>query len=236
MKVVNEVMRLSSKRNIKEIYRHESEIYDKTREIFESGRFAFKERKLMSEFIRKNSSILFLACGTGRHLKFVTDVLRSDVVGVDISVNMLQIAKTKRKVQFVAADVENLPFRPGSFDGAACSRAFYLFKNKPKTLVEARNVLKEGGELLVTSVFKDLALTRLGITLGLFGDDPKEYPYTSKQLCEMFIDAGLRNVERRCVVSFTGDPKYVPSWILRAIDCIEDKMQGGRWVMAIGKK
>ena len=228
---------MNLKKQTKETYEQEAKIYDETRAIFEKGRFANRERKMLSDFLEGKSLILFLACGTGRHFKFIVDELGSEVIGLDISVNMLKIAKKKhQKVQLIVADVENLPFRHDKFDAVVCSRALYLFDNKFRVLQEAYNVLKRGKKLIISTVFKDLLLTRLGIRIGVFNRDPLQYPYTSRQLAEMFRKAEFKNLQRRCIVSFTGDASYLRSPILRIIDMIEDRLQGGRWAMVIGEK
>jgi ubiquinone/menaquinone biosynthesis C-methylase UbiE len=149
---------------------------------------------------------------------------------------MLKIAKKKQNVHLIAADVENLPFRQNVFDAAVCSRALYLFDNKFKVLQEAYAVLKRGGKLIVSSIFKDLLLTRFAIRIGLLNSDPLQHPYRSKQLAEMFRKANFRNVRRRCIVLLTGDLSFLPLPILRILDMTEDRLQGGRWSIIVGEK
>lgn len=227
---------MNLKKQTKETYEREAKIYDETREIFEKGRFAYRERKLLCEFLKKKSLVLFLACGTGRHFRFVVDQLGNEVIGVDISVNMLKIAKMKQNVHLIVAEVENLPFRQNTFDAVICSRAFYLFDNKFRVLQEAHNVLKRSKKLMISTIFMDLLLTRLGIRIGVLSGDPSQYPYTSEQLAEMFRKAHFKNIQQRCIVSFTGDASRIPSPILRIVNMIEDRLHGGRWGMVIGEK
>jgi len=227
---------MSSKKQIKETYELEAKVYDESRAIFEKGRFAHRERKLLSEYLRKKSLTLFLACGTGRHFEFLVNQLESEIVGLDVSVNMLKIAQKKQNAHFIVAEVENLPFRQNTFDAVVCSRAFYLFDNKFRVLQEVRTVLKGGKKLMISTVFIDLLLTRLGIRIGLLNRDPSQYPFTSEQLAEMFRKTHFKNIQRRCIVSFTGDTSHIPSPILRIVNLIEDKLRGGRWTMVIGEK
>jgi ubiquinone/menaquinone biosynthesis C-methylase UbiE len=127
--------KLALKKQIKETYEEEAKIYDETRAIFEKGRFAYRERKLLLGFLERKSLVLFLACGTGRHFEFVLNQLGSEIVGIDISVNMIKVAKNKaskvarakQNVHLIVADVENLPFRENIFDAVVCSRAFLSF-------------------------------------------------------------------------------------------------------------
>jgi hypothetical protein len=113
---------------------------------------------------------------------------------------------------------------------------FYLFDNKFRVLQEAHDVLKGGKNLLISSIFTDLLLTRMGIKIGVLGADPKQFPYTSKQLVDMFRKDGFEKIHRKCIVSFTGDFSFLPKPFLRVINGIEDRWQSGRWVMVIGKK
>jgi len=229
------------KRLIKDSYDKEAEIYDKTREWAEKGRFGKRERQIYSEFLRKGDLVLVLASGTGRHFKFLVNNMKCEVVGLDISLGMIRFSKKKHKdiqhsVQLIVADVEHLPFREKSFNAVLCSRALYLFLNKMRVLEETYRVLKEGGKFAVSSVFKDLLFTRLGIKLGFFEDDPKTYPYTSNDLAEMFRKASFKNIRRKCIVMLTGEPQYIPRFIYKLLNKLEDRLQGGRWAIVIGER
>jgi ubiquinone/menaquinone biosynthesis C-methylase UbiE len=139
---------MNLKIKIKENYEKEAESYNKTRAWFNYGRFAYRERKLYSELLRRKGRILFIACGTGRHIRFVINQLRCEVIAIDLAKNMIKIARRdlskseKERVTFIIADSEHLPFRENAFDGIVCSRAFYLFIDKFKVLREAYYVLK----------------------------------------------------------------------------------------------
>jgi len=231
----------NNKRLIKDFYDKEAKIYDKTREWYEKGRFGKRERKIYLEFIRKRSLILVLASGTGRHFNFLANNLKCEIVGIDISLEMTRLSKEKHKdiyhqVHLIVGDVKYLPFREKSFDVVLCSRALYLFLNKMRVLKETYRVLKEGGKVAMSSVFKDLLLTRLGIKLGVFEDDPKYFPYTSEDLVEMFRKASFKNIRRKCIVIFTGEPYYIPQFIYKLLNKLEDKLQGGRWTIIIGER
>jgi ubiquinone/menaquinone biosynthesis C-methylase UbiE len=234
--------KVNSKTEIKEAYEKEAEIYDKTRWWFQYGRFAYMERKLLSDLLRRKGRVLFVACGTGRHIRFAVNQLGCEVIGLDLAKNMIEIARRKlsktekERVHFLVADAEHLPFRENAFDGAVCSRAFYLFIDKFKALREAYYVLKSGGKLLLSSVFMDLFLTRLGIRVGVFSADPADFPYTSELCASMLKKAGFQKVHRRCITFLTGDLWFLPPPVLRIISLIESISRGGRWVMVIGEK
>ena len=88
---------------------------------------------------------LDVACGTG----FLTRHLRGDVVGLDQSEEMLEIARRQAPhATFVPGDALDLPFRDASFDRVFTSY-FYCHLEEPERvrfLAEARRV---AGELVV---------------------------------------------------------------------------------------
>jgi len=174
-------------------------------------------------------------------LIFLANNLKCEIVGIDISLEMIRLSKERHKdiqhqVHLIVGDVEYLPFREKSFNVVLCSRALYLFINKMRILEETYRVLKEGGKVAMSSVFKDLLLTRLGIKLGVFEDDPKSYPYTSEDLVEMFRKASFKNIRRKCIVIFTGEPYYIPQFFYKLLNKLENKFTAGRWAIVIAER
>ncbi len=71
--------------------------------------------KFIKRILSNNGLVLDLACGTGRHLISLSEDAY-DVVGLDISVKLLKIAKSRRgDIQVVRADMCSLPFKPNVF-------------------------------------------------------------------------------------------------------------------------
>jgi demethylmenaquinone methyltransferase/2-methoxy-6-polyprenyl-1,4-benzoquinol methylase len=85
---------------------------------------------------------LDVACGTG----FLTRHLRGEVVGLDASERMLDVARRQAPhVRFVHGDALSLPFEDGSFDRVFASY-FYCHLEEPdreRFLAEARRVARE---------------------------------------------------------------------------------------------
>lgn len=93
---------------------------------------------------RKGSKILDVATGTGK-LAFAFAKEGYEVVGIDISEAMLDIAKKKNKyrnVRFEVADATNLPFEANSFDISTVSFALH---DMPLSIRE--KVLREMGRI-----------------------------------------------------------------------------------------
>ena len=85
---------------------------------------------------------LDVACGTG----FLTRHLRGDVVGLDQSASMLELAREQApEAEFVQGDGLDLPFEDGAFDRLFTSY-FYCHLEQPERLrflAEARRVARE---------------------------------------------------------------------------------------------
>jgi ubiquinone/menaquinone biosynthesis C-methylase UbiE len=118
------------------------------------GRFADRDRPGWNDELEQLASVvanlapfrtLDVACGTG----FLTRHLKGDVVGVDQSEAMLEIARRQAPAaQFLAGDALALPFDNRSFDRLFTSY-FYCHleaKDREQFLREARRV---AGELVV---------------------------------------------------------------------------------------
>lgn len=93
--------------------------------------------------------VLDVACGTG---DMVLELLKqgADVTGVDLSEEMLAIAKRKVKSgKWKVADAEQLPFGDASFDAVTCAFGVRNFVHLEQGLNEMLRVLKPGGQLVV---------------------------------------------------------------------------------------
>jgi ubiquinone/menaquinone biosynthesis C-methylase UbiE len=95
---------------------------------------------------------LDIACGTG----FMTRHLRGDVVGLDQSESMLEVARAQAPdAEFVAGDALELPFEDGSFDRIFTSYFYCHLEEdeRRRFLAEARRVARE--LVVVASVRSD---------------------------------------------------------------------------------
>jgi len=97
--------------------------------------------------------ILDIGAGTG-FLSLILAEMGYDVVGVDISEEMLERAKKKAadqglkpKVEFKLDDAEALSFRSESFDAVVNRAVLWTLPNPKKALSEWKRVLKPGGKL-----------------------------------------------------------------------------------------
>ena len=100
--------------------------------------------------------IIDVGCGTGRYFSFFPDV--EVAIGVDISVEMLRLAKEDNPdVSFIVADITKLPFKDGVFDCVLSTRTLQHVVDQRTAVGElARLVAKEGR--LVPLFFNALTL------------------------------------------------------------------------------
>ncbi len=94
-------------------------------------------------------NVLDVACGTG---DMVQELQKRGclVTGVDLSEEMLTIAKSKAPTAtYMIADAEHLPFENDCFDAVTCAFGVRNFVHLEKGLGEMLRVLKPGGRMVI---------------------------------------------------------------------------------------
>lgn len=162
------------------------QIYDdlSAKGIYESS-IKYKKRvenlfKVFSKMQGDYFNILDLACGTGAVIEALPWKESAEIVGMDVSENMLKVAKERFKdfpnVHFNKGDFMNLDFAPSSFDIVTNA---YATRFIPAGREEefAKNIawlLKPNGKFVA---FGDGSVRWLGDLLGLVGRKPKTYNF-----------------------------------------------------------
>jgi demethylmenaquinone methyltransferase/2-methoxy-6-polyprenyl-1,4-benzoquinol methylase len=179
-----------------------------------------KVLKMVSD--AKPKSILDIATGTGDLAILFAQSKAEKIVGLDISVGMLDVGRDKIKrlnldhrIEMIVGDSENLPFEDESFDVVTVSFGIRNFEHLEIGLAEIRRVLSKNGQLIVleTSVpdkfpFKqgyNLHTKVILPTIGkLFSKDKRAYSYLSEsanafphgqKLCDIFDKVGFRKAD-----------------------------------------
>lgn len=101
--------------------------------------------------ISKGGKILDAGCAAGRDSRYF-DSLGYDVVGVDLSQKLLDIAKKKAPyIDFQQQDIRSLPFPPNSFDGIyATAVLLHLDRDEVLPILKQfHTLLKPGGVVCV---------------------------------------------------------------------------------------
>lgn len=125
-------------------------------------------KKILYSLIDPSSKLLLeTGVGTGR---FATWLAKKgfEVVGIDLSKEMLKKAKEKKAllnvdVSLVRADVHNLPFQGGLFDGCLCINVIDHFPDIDGFLRQVKYVVRSNGYLVfnfsnIQSLYLPIAL------------------------------------------------------------------------------
>jgi ubiquinone/menaquinone biosynthesis C-methylase UbiE len=153
--------------------------------------------------------VLDIACGTGIVARIAKERLgeRGQVVGIDISPEMLAVARSIAPgVDWRAANASALPLHAGEqFDLVVCQQGFQFFPDKPAAATEMRRALAKDGRLAVATWCSDdeipffrklrrVAERRLGEIVD------QRYSLGDAALLERLLrDAGFRDVRSRTI-------------------------------------
>ena len=114
------------------------------------------------------SRVLEVGCGPGELAARITEELGADVVAIDISPRMVELARG-RGVDARLGDVLDLPFAAGEFDCAVAAWMLYHVPDVERALAELARVLRPGGRLVAVTNAPD-HLRELRELLGLSRD------------------------------------------------------------------
>ncbi len=110
----------------------------------------------MAEYLNleHGSTVLDVGTGTGVFLPFILEKIGSSghLVALDVAEEMLAKARTKGfdgDIDYVCADVMDIPFDDVIFDAIVCYSSFPHFQDKAKALAEMHRVIKDGGTVTI---------------------------------------------------------------------------------------
>lgn len=140
--------------------------------------------------------VLDIACGTGEFERMVlAETPTQQIIGVDISEQMLTIAKQKNNsfpnVSFQIASASSLPFAGSNFDVVVSANAFHYFDDPVAALEEMKRVLKLGGRVVILDWCRDFLVCQIcdGF-LNLF-DPAHRQCYTLKEFHDLLTASGF---------------------------------------------
>lgn len=112
------------------------------------------DRILLSSFVVENiynGTLIDLGCGPGQTTKYLSDLGCTDLLGVDISPGMVDIARSGHPMlNFETADILRLQFSDSSFGSAIAFYAIVHFNYEQLTIAfqEIKRILKNDGQFL----------------------------------------------------------------------------------------
>jgi ubiquinone/menaquinone biosynthesis C-methylase UbiE len=137
-----------------------------------------------------------LGCGSGA---FTAQLERAgyDSVGLDISAKLIEVGRRKYPgIEFVAGDIEHLPFPDASFDGVMLSGVVHHFPDPSPCAAEVHRVLRPGGHFLAfdpnrMNPFMWLYRDRASPMYSPLGVTENERPVLAHEVAAVFERAGF---------------------------------------------
>lgn len=176
--------------------------------------------------------VLDAACGSGAVTLLLGPLVGAagEVVGLDVSADMLRLARAKaaaagREIEWHQASALEMPFADGSFDLVLCQQGFQFFPDRARGAAEMRRVLVRGGRAAVACwraldaqpIFRVLwpAVDRhLGVSL--VSSSPTFAFGRPEELGAVLEGAGFHRVEVEAVsktVRFPEPDRWAATWL-----------------------
>jgi demethylmenaquinone methyltransferase / 2-methoxy-6-polyprenyl-1,4-benzoquinol methylase len=190
-------------------------VYDPMNRLMTAGLDRRWRRATARAVVQPGSRVLDACCGTG-DLAIAAQREGGQVTGVDFSERMLARARRKApEVEWVQADVMELPFDAASFDAVTVGFGVRNVADLEAGLRELRRVLRPGGRLGVLEITRPNGVLRpffrlwFDVLVPLAGKvlpGGKAYTYLPasvrrfpgpEDLAALFVSAGFRKVRYR---------------------------------------
>ncbi|WP_020409935.1 class I SAM-dependent methyltransferase [Hahella ganghwensis] len=101
-----------------------------------------------------NTRVADLGCGFGWFCRWAGEQRASEILGLDVSENMLARAKemtSQSNIEYLRADLEELSLQPDSYDIVYSSLTFHYLANLDSLLANVYQALKPGGWLVFSA-------------------------------------------------------------------------------------
>lgn len=146
--------------------------------------------------IPAEANVLDIACGTGEFERLlVQDHPNQQILGIDISTEMLAIAQQKLhrydSVRFELGSATEIPAVDEQFDVVVCANSFHYFDQPIDALIEMSRVLKPDGKVVILDWCKDYLLCRFYDAVLKLTDPGYRQCYTQSEFHRFFSTAQL---------------------------------------------
>ena len=152
----------AKKQQIARMFNSISRRYDLLNHLLSAGVDVYWRKKAIGKLkALKPKTILDVATGTGDFAVEALSLQPDQIIGVDISEGMLDIARQKIKdrhlddrITLMSGDSENLPFPENMFDAVIVAFGVRNFENLESGLTDMLRVLKPGGKVVILEFSK----------------------------------------------------------------------------------
>ena len=116
--------------------------------------------------LKPGFTVLDIGTGTGAFLPFLLARIGGGgrMIALDVADEMLLRARAKGfdgNVDYLCADVGDVPVGDGLFEVIVCYSSFPHFQDKPRALAEMYRVIKSGGRLLICHTSSRVAINEI---------------------------------------------------------------------------
>ena len=152
--------------------------------------------------------VLDVATGRGGFIGVLQRCLKdyTEIVGIDVYERAIQAARdafSAENVRFIRMDTERLGFRDQSFDVVNVSKSLHHLANVPAALSEMKRVLKSGGRLVVSDMYRnahteaqftDVYIHHWGAKVNTLQGFIHNETFARQELVEFVKGLGLANI------------------------------------------
>jgi ubiquinone/menaquinone biosynthesis C-methylase UbiE len=164
--------------NARKFYNRTAEVYDLRHSSPDTLLIRRKELSLIKKFAK--GRVLDFGCGTGYHLSHM-----DDVIGLDISEEMLK--KAKKKGRPLILSEEQLPLKDSSLETIFCLLTVINMTDYKKLVNEFSRVLKPGGRIIVsTSSIYDESPPRREKSMRIYKHKLKINLFEKEEIMKLF--------------------------------------------------
>ncbi|MCP5083748.1 MAG: class I SAM-dependent methyltransferase [Alphaproteobacteria bacterium] len=152
------------------------------------------------------SRVLDVAAGNGNatlaFAKRWCDVLSTDYVDRFLDHGRVRARAEGLDVAFQEADVQNLPFEDGSFDGVVSTFGVMFAPDQPKAASEIARVCRSGGKIALANWTPQSFIGKLCPTIGRHMSAPSSFKAPANWGRSEFIEEHFRGVASDITVTF----------------------------------
>lgn len=178
----------------------------------EQGADIYLESLLPESLIGKK--VLDLGCGNARHSEIFCDRGADSVVGLDLSVSMIEQAKSRKKeknlknLELVQGDIENMPFSEKKFDFVFSRFSLMYGENIKDLIMSISKAMNKDGELLIeANIAKisdekskdEIKKERVPLVLSIGENSVKieNYAHEESEYLEAFQESGMEILDKK---------------------------------------